>query len=494
MIDTDFTLTSPLAAPGGIRHLLLALTIVWHPEAARIGEQALQAVPEEAVQLNRYCPLFGHPDGQPLSLGLAGISRETLRFARDCDGNVVLTLPACRMVVELNGSVVSGSVSFSRAQIEGGQILTLGRTCVLCVHWIDRLPRNNHLPELAGVGSAAVALRDQLRMVAPSDMTVLLRGETGTGKEIAARAIHALSRRSGAPLVTVNMAAMNEALAGAELFGAVRGAYTGMGAERKGLFAEAAQGTLFLDEIGNTAPAVQPMLLRVLEGGDYRPLGAARDARSSARLIAASDQALDASAFNHALLRRLEAFVIELPPLRERREDIGVLMLHLLEHLDPVAPLSAPLLAEMAAYDWPGNIRQLAHALKRAQLLVQSGSMPQFEQLVRLSAVRPVPAMEDAGAPRHKGSMPNDADIVDAMEQHAWEIKAAAGALGISRPTLYKMLDCHAQIRRPEQIKTAEVTQALDRSNGDLARCASLLQTPAEWLRRHLRTLGHTAI
>ena len=491
MTDADYTLTSPLATPGAPRHLLLALTIVWHPEAARIGEQALQAIPEQAVQLNRYAPLFRHPDGPALALGLAGMSREPLQLARDGEDNVILTLPACRMVVELNGSVVGSSIIFSREQIEGGQILTLGRTCVLCVHWMDRLPRNNQLPALAGVGSAALALREQLRMVAATDMTVLLRGETGTGKEIAARAIHALSRRRGAALVTANMAAMNEALAGAELFGAVHGAYTGMQGERKGLFAEAAQGTLFLDEIGNTAPAVQPMLLRVLEGGDYRPLGAARDARSSARLIAATDQDLDACSFNQALLRRLEAFVIDLPPLRARREDIGVLTLHLLGQHDARAPLSAPLLAEMAAYDWPGNIRQLGHALKRAQLLVQSGAMPQLEQLVRLAPVRPATLAVAAAAQRRKPSMLADADILEAMEQHAWEIKAAAGALGISRPTLYKMLDRHAQIRRPEQMTNDELAHALQRSDGELARCASLLQTPAEWLRRHLRTLGH---
>ncbi|MFS2021638.1 sigma 54-interacting transcriptional regulator, partial [Massilia sp. CT11-108] len=141
---------------------------------------------------------------------------------------------------------------------------------------------------------------------------------------------------------------------------AARGAYTGA-QERRGLFAEADGGTLFLDEIGNAPASVQPMLLRVLEGGDYRPLGASQDRKTTARLIAATDQDLDAAAFNQALLRRLEGFALQLPPLRARREDIGVLIVHLLQAhgAQPVLPLE--LVVEIACYDWPGNIRQLGH-------------------------------------------------------------------------------------------------------------------------------------
>jgi two-component system nitrogen regulation response regulator GlnG len=330
---------------------------------------------------------------------------------------------------------------------------------------------------------------------------VLLLGETGTGKEIAARAIHALGQRARTRLVAVNMAALNESLAAAELFGAARGAYTGA-QERKGLFAEADGGTLFLDEIGNAPASVQPMLLRVLEGGDYRPLGASQDRKTTARLIAATDQDLDTAVFNQALLRRLEGFAIQLPPLRARREDIGVLIVHLLQAhgAQPVLPLE--LVVDIACYDWPGNIRQLGHTLRRAALLVQHGGTPQLEQLVRLtpapagSAARLAPAAEAAPAPaaapdtpRRKPSGITDAEVLQAMAANEWNIQAAARDLGISRPTMYKLLDAHREIRWAERIPADEIERGLAACAGDVGRCAEVLRTPTESLRREVRRL-----
>jgi two-component system nitrogen regulation response regulator GlnG len=390
-------------------------------------------------------------------------------------------------------------VRFDAAEVARGQVLMLGRAVILCLHWMHCLPKHNPVPGLVGVGAAAIGLRDQIRMVAPTDIPVLLLGETGTGKEIAARAIHALGQRAQTRLVAVNMAALNESLAAAELFGAARGAYTGA-QERKGLFAEADGATLFLDEIGNAPPSVQPMLLRVLEGGDYRPLGASQDRKSTARLIAATDQDLDAAAFNQALLRRLEGFALQLPPLRERREDIGVLIVHLLQAHGAQPVLPVELVVEIACYDWPGNIRQLGHTLRRAALLVQHGGAPQLEQLVRLtpapsgSAARTMSSADVIAPvapepPRRKPSELTDADVLDAMAGNEWNIQAAARALGISRPTMYKLLDAHGEIRWAERIPAAEIERALAACDGDVARCAVVLKTPTESLRREVRRL-----
>jgi two-component system nitrogen regulation response regulator GlnG len=516
MTDSDFTLTTPLSDLGGSGRPLLALTIVWHPDPGRVGEQFVGAgagmAGTEALALNRFAPLFRRPGGDGLGLGVGAVSREPLRIARDAGDGVRIAVPASRMAVELNGRVIEGEVCLDAAQVEAGQVLTLGRAVVLCLHWMDCLPRQNPVPGVAGVGSAAIALRDQIRMVAPTDLPVLLLGETGTGKDIAARAIHALGERRKAPMVSVNMATLGESLAAADLFGAVRGAYTGAQSERRGLFADADGGTLFLDEIGNAPASVQPMLLRVLEGGVYRPLGASQDRQSSARLIAATDQDLDKAEFNQALLRRLEGFTIQMPPLRARREDIGVLVLHLLQaqgaaHGMALA-LPAGLLAEFASYDWPGNVRQLAHALKRAVLLAGNGMAPRFDQLVRMpsatgSAARasmpepapeptPEPAPPPARMPRRKPSELSEDEVLDAMARHGWTILAAAKALGISRPTMYKLLEGHSRIRPAERIPAAEIERALTESGGDVARCAGLLQTPAEALRRHLRRQDET--
>lgn len=516
MLDTDPTLTSPLSTLSQDASPLLGLTIIWHPDASRIGEQCIAGSGAGVLELSRFLPLFRHPGAEGLALGHGSISRDPVRLVRDAENGLRIIPSGSRMVLELNGEEIHAAQSLSFDQIESGQILGLGRTILLCLHWMRCLPKNNPVAGLLGVGSSAIMARDQIRQVAATDLPVLLLGETGTGKEIAARAIHALSRRAALPMVTVNMAALNESLAAADLFGALKGAYTGAQTARKGLFGEAEGATLFLDEIGNTPASVQPMLLRVLEGGDYRPLGAQQDQHSTARLIAATDQDLDSDSFNQALLRRLESFVIHLPPLRARREDIGVLLQHLLQtNLQTNAlALNLPhsLITEFARYDWPGNIRQLAHVFKRVMLALQMGEVPQFESLVKISpgritnsfmssavlnahsALAAVPQAAPLAAPglavRKKLTELSEMEVLQAMEQNDWYIQAAAQQLGISRPSMYKLLETHSQIRRVEQIDQEEIRRALEASGGDVERCAALLKTPSEALRRHLRGLG----
>lgn len=479
------TLTAPLMHADGAASRLLTLTILWHPDSARIGEQCIAGAPGGVLELSRYTPLFCRPGAEGLPLGHGSISREPLRIVRVDDG-VSLQAPLSRMTTELNGREIGAGVALDHADLERGQVIALGRTVLLCLHWSTVLPKANEVSGLHGVGSAAVMLRDQVRMVARSDLPVLLLGETGTGKEVVARAIHALGARAGARLVTVNMAALNESLAAAELFGAARGAYTGALGERKGLFGEASGATLFLDEIGNAPACVQPMLLRVLEGGDYRPLGAAQELRSTARILAATDQRLDGAHFNQALLRRLEGVVIQLAPLRSRREDIGVLIQQLYPADDGRVDLPCSLVAELACYDWPGNVRQLARVLQRAALMVRSGVTPRFDQLVQA-----LPAA-DAGkrAPRRKPSELSDDELVEALARHGWILRSTAEFLGISRPSLYKRLDRHPSIRRAEGIEPGEIGRAWAGAQGDVERCAAALKTLAAPLRRQLNKLG----
>lgn len=531
MSNTEHTLTSPLSALDQSSAPLLGLTIIWHPERERIGEQFVGGNQPGTLELGRFLPLFRHPGVNGLPLGHGSVSRDPIRLIRDDDNNLRLELPNSRMVIELNGQVIQEAQTLNAEQIEAGQILSLGRTVLLCLHWMRCLPKQNPIPNLLGVGSAAIIARDQIKQVASTDLPVLLLGETGTGKEIAARAIHALSLRNEAPLVTVNMAALNESLAAADLFGAAKGAYTGAQAVCKGLFAEAEQATLFLDEIGNTPASVQPMLLRVLEGGDYRPLGAHKDQHSSARIIAATDQNLEAENFNQALLRRLESFVIHLPPLRQRREDIGVLIKHLLSTNalfdNAQRPFPTTLVNEMACYDWPGNVRQLSHVMKRAMLALQMGdtptpalsnliniaperisqssqlkNYPSSTQLAMPTSVAPANANANATANHQAQALPkaaqtyqkpaalNEASILRAMENNAWYIQAAAQELGISRPSMYKLLAAHSQIRRVEKIPVEEIQQALSTSANNVEQCAALLKTPTEALRRYLRGMG----
>jgi two-component system nitrogen regulation response regulator GlnG len=489
--DNECTLTSALAAiePGAQR--LLATTIAWHPDLERIGEQYVAGPGTQELALNRYAPAFCRPPEAPRPLGERCIARESLLLRCDAAGGLTLRPPASRMVVALDGVALTAPVTVDAARLEAGLVLQLGGAVLLCVHWTDGLPRAGQQGELVGVSSAMRKVRDLIRQVAATELPVLLLGETGTGKELAARAVHAASRHRDGPLVAVNMAALNDELAAADLFGAAKGAYTGAERARGGFFAEAAGGTLFLDEIGNAPAAVQPMLLRVLDGGEYRSLGASHVEQSRARLVAATDQALDGADFNQPLLRRLEGFVIQLPALRERREDIGLLVAHTMRAWNDGAGsglvMPVPLAGEMCRYHWPGNVRQLRNVVGRVLLALQAGAVPVFAALVPpddpTAAAGATPRRTDLATVGHDA-------ILAAMHASAWQIQAAAQALGVSRPSMYKLLAAHPLVREADAIPLDELRAALAAHRGDLTRCAMALRTPSEALRRQLRRHG----
>lgn len=498
MNDGDCTLTSPVQAASNGPERLLALTVLWHPDRTRIGQQFFGPAGPGALALGRFAPLFRHPGQEGTPLEHRCIARAPIELVREYGDTVRMEIPDSRMALRLDGAPLCGVTRLDEQQVQRGAVLELGATVLVCLHWASRLPQHNPVPELLGVSSLVLALRDQVRQVARTNLHVLLLGETGTGKDVAARAIHAGSMRARSPYVAVNMATLNEALAAADLFGAAKGAYTGAQTARGGLFADAGDGTLFLDEIGDTPAGVQPMLLRVLESGEYRPLGARADVHTKARLICATDQDLAARGFNQALLRRLEAFVMRLPPLRERREDIGILIEHFLhqwsEQHGVVLELPLSFIGELCQADWPGNIRQLRHVVRRAALAVQAGEQPQLANFyeVRQAEERiaaPVEAQKTGSKRVKLAALETDA-VLSAMDCNGWQISGAAQQLGVSRPSMYKLIESHPGIRRAEAISVEELQAALLRHGADLQRCAAILRTPCEPLRRHLRARG----
>jgi two-component system response regulator HydG len=232
---------------------------------------------------------------------------------------------------------------------------------------------------LLGTSAAIRAVRGRIQRVADAPAPVIVLGETGTGKGLVARALHADSQRAGHAFVSLNCAALPEQLLESELFGYVKGAFTGATADRAGLFAEADGGTLFLDEIGEMPPALQAKLLHVLESGAVRPVGAAKPREVDVRIIAATHRnlarAVREGTFREDLLYRLDVVSIVLPPLRERREDIPELLDHFLAEArrkyphSPVTGLSPEALARLANHRWPGNVRELAHTVEKLVLL-----------------------------------------------------------------------------------------------------------------------------
>jgi two-component system response regulator HupR/HoxA len=244
--------------------------------------------------------------------------------------------------------------------------------------------------EIVGESPALRAVLDLVARVAPSRTTVLIEGETGTGKELVARAIHAAGPRAERLFVAINCAALSEGLLESELFGHRRGAFTGAFDDRKGLFEVASGGTLFLDEISETTPALQAKLLRVLQEGEIRPVGENRPRTVDTRVIVATNRNLEeevkAGRFREDLYYRLRVFPVRLPPLRERLEDLPALTRHLLRRLGaqlkkPIGEPTEEALALLARYSFPGNVRELANELERAILLADPGA-PLSEDLL----------------------------------------------------------------------------------------------------------------
>ncbi|HWP34040.1 MAG TPA: sigma-54 dependent transcriptional regulator, partial [Thermodesulfobacteriota bacterium] len=242
---------------------------------------------------------------------------------------------------------------------------------------------------LIGVSPAMQEVYKQIGRVAEKDVTVLIRGESGTGKELVARAIYRHSRRADRPFVIVNCAAIPDSLLESELFGYERGAFTGATGRHAGRFEQADGGTLFLDEIGDLSLATQAKLLRVLQEGEVTRLGGGETRRVDVRVICATNRdleaALRAGTFREDLYYRLNVITISLPPLRERREDIPLLVAHFLDRFGrelgrPVRGLEPAAMAAAQAYAWPGNVRELENTLKRAVLLAK-GPLVTLEDL-----------------------------------------------------------------------------------------------------------------
>jgi two-component system response regulator HydG len=232
---------------------------------------------------------------------------------------------------------------------------------------------------LLGSSPAIRAVRERIQRVADAPAPVIILGETGSGKGLVARALHTDSQRAGRAFVSLNCAALPEQLLESELFGYVKGAFTGATADRAGLFAEADGGSLFLDEIGEMPPSLQAKLLHVLENGTVRPVGAAKPIEIDVRIIAATHRnlarAVREGTFREDLLYRLDVVSIVLPPLRDRRGDIPELLEHFLAEArrkyphSPVTSLSTQALARLEGYKWPGNVRELAHTVEKLVLL-----------------------------------------------------------------------------------------------------------------------------
>ncbi len=314
--------------------------------------------------------------------------------------------------------------------------------------WVRQLSYESPRYRLVGASPAIGRVIQLIERVAPTDATVLVRGASGTGKELVARALHGNSPRRDRPLVTINCAALQENLLESELFGHEKGAFTGATQAKAGLVEVAEGGTLFIDEIGEMAPGLQAKLLRVLEDGHFRRVGSTREQQADVRVVAATNRALaddiPTGRFREDLYYRLNVVTIELPLLRERREDIPLLVEHFLStrQVGPMRSRVSPeAMRALLEYSWPGNVRELANVLERAQILAENHLiMP--EDLPEAIASTARPAAEGEVDPRHLDEVERQ-HVRLILQQEKGNKVHAARVLGISRRSLYRLIEKH---------------------------------------------------
>jgi len=484
------------------------LTILYHPIPERIGEYASlpQIKQGRPISFSRNMLDFSPYSGVPgHALNDPYLSRQPLIIEPTRSGYVLKIAAGGNSVRMAQGEILTGDLCFDKNALERGIYLVIAERILLLLHLREASANRNGFDEFGLIGrcDALRVVRQSIEQCAQIDTDVLVLGESGTGKELVAEAIHRHSARSENGLVSVNMSAIPISLAAAELFGSVKGAYTGADSNKPGYIRLADSGTLFLDEIGDTPGELQPQLLRVLESREVQPVGGT-PCKVNVRFISASDADLDSSGFRTALRHRLGSYEIHLPPLRERQGDVASLILHFLneeyEKLglpnrlsdDSKNPETAhrwlKIFEQLCCHSWPGNVRELRNII--CQLVIHNQAagavlMPvHIHQLLKNSnktietkIAEPLRRYTDVTAD----------ELHQAMQKAKWEIMAAAKILGVSRQSIYKLIESDSELRMVGAIPRDELLAAYEKCEGDFLVMRDYLKASLPALRRRLR-------
>ncbi len=496
------TLKSPSIESRG-DHSCVALTVAFHPDLNRVGDVAWLDDVAGGVAVSRNEPVFGRE-----ALNDRNISRRSFEL-NSSDTELTISNPN-GIELAVDRMPVATRTVIPAARLDSGVVIELADRVVLLAH---RARRSDGAPPALGMVGANQSIDDLRRdicRVADLPVPVLIRGETGTGKELAARAIHEASSRRAKPFVAVNMGAIPPSTAASELFGHAKGAFTGAVSPHAGYFSQASSGTLFLDEIGATPAEVQPMLLRALESLEIQPLGSPKTRTVDARLVAATDANLEhattTDSFRAALLHRLEGFQLFLPALRDRRDDIGRLFVYFLREelegtgelhrLQPPAKgeatwLPSSFVADLAMLDWPGNVRQLRAVVRQLVISNRGSTRVRVDTaLQRLVDRARGSAAETARQPARAPADITDAEIVAAMRAADHSANAAATALGMSRSRLYERIKGIEEIRQAKDLDDNEIAAARAAHAGDVGEMARALGVSKRALANRIRELA----
>ena len=410
-----------------------ALIVAYHPQREIIG--AFTHVTRSVV-LGRGHEAFG-PGGLDDSL----ISRNHLNVTRQ--GAQVKVSDAGSQ----NGSLLNGQPLGVETELRPGDVVWIGRVG-LVYQVVPAYHRRHAHPFLVGVGPATGRLLQRITQAATGMIPVLVQGEAGVGKELVARALHDQSKRAG-NFVALNCGAVADGVLHSELFGHLRGAFSGASEPRSGLVKDAEGGTLLLDEIGDATPAFQVALLRLLEQAEYRPVGSDRVSKADIRVIAAThvplDKAVSEGRFRHDLFTRISQRIIEVEPLRDRPEDVIAIAYHLLDTADPSGAsgdraISRTMAQQLVRHPWAGNVRQLRGVMAQAVSETTEGqSLVMVEPLVEPRAREPFdPHAQTLSMPVVTKRRPDAEQLRALFARHDGNMKAMAEELGVGRNTLYR--------------------------------------------------------
>lgn len=434
------------------QHILEAIEILLRPQGYVVETARSPALVRESLATGSYDALLidlnytrdttSGQEGLGLLSEIVALDASIPVIVMTAWGNVELAVEAMRR----------GARDFIQKPWENERLLTILRTQIelrRALREAERLAAENRLFRAEGrpdfIASAPVMqlVLETISRVGPSDANVLITGEHGTGKEVVAQTLHALSLRASRPLIAVNTGALSEGIFESELFGHVKGAFTDARTDRIGRFELADGGTIFLDEIGNVAFRQQSKLLRVLESGEIERVGSSRSRRVDVRVISATNSDLHAACvsgqFREDLLFRLNTVEIHVPPLRERREDIPALAGHFLSryalrYRRPIQGFEAAALQLLMGHSWPGNVRELEHTLERATLMCRGNEIQPTD--LGLSLRPQNPSLEELSLEAVESIL-----IRKALQRHQGNVSQAAEALGLSRGALYRRME-----------------------------------------------------
>jgi DNA-binding NtrC family response regulator len=448
------TATKPrILAADDQQHILEAIELLLKPQGYRVDSVRSPELAREALTSEQYdAVLIDLNYTRDTTSGREGLDLLSQIVAQDSSlpiivmtawGNVELAVEAMRR----------GARDFIQKPWENERLLSIVRTQVelhRALQEAERLAAENRrlnaqgLPEFIATAPSMVPVLETITRIAPSDANVLITGEHGTGKEVVARTIHALSLRKHKPLIAVNTGGLAEGVFESELFGHVKGAFTDARTDRIGRFELADGGTVFLDEIGNVPFRQQAKLLRVIESGEMERVGSSRGKKVDVRVISATNADLKAASeagqFREDLLFRLNTVEIHLPALRERREDVAALAMHFLSqyasrYRRQVTAMDSTALQSLLQYSWPGNVRELEHTMERAVLMcrseqIQTGDLGLGAQRVQAQN------LEELSLEAVESIL-----IRKALQRYQGNVSQAADALGLSRGALYRRME-----------------------------------------------------